>query len=70
MTARGAFTVGLSNGTTLILGSAPTAVSVSRFARSFDALLAERVPEVEQIDLRYVNGFAVRWKRSAVTSEG
>lgn len=70
MSARGALRVGLGNGTTLVLGSAPTAASVSRFAQTFDALLAERSPDVEQIDLRYVNGFAVRWKESAVTSEG
>ena len=70
MSAHGALRLGLGSGATLVLGAAPTEASLSRFAQTFNALLAERSPNIEQIDLRYVNGFAVRWQENAVTSEG
>jgi cell division protein FtsQ len=36
---------------------------LDRFAKAYPGLLATRADAVAAVDLRYSNGFAVRWRR-------
>ena len=59
---RRAWDVRLDNGLHLLLGRAPDEAQVKRFVAAYPRLLAERVQSVALLDLRYTNGFAVRWR--------
>lgn len=59
--ARRAWTVELAGGTTLVLGRAHTESRIERLIDTWTRLdMAGRTPRV--IDLRYPNGYAVRWQ--------
>lgn len=62
MSARGAWRARLANGIELVLGREPRQAAMRRLARAFPAVLAGQQERIEAIDLRYANGFAVRWK--------
>lgn len=65
---RGAFSVGLDNGTELVLGRLPEAVVRKRLIRALPPLLAEarrRDADIIRVDMRYPNGFAVTWGEPA-----
>lgn len=64
---RRAWSMLLGNGVEMELGRTEPYARVERFARVYPGLLAGRSQEYEGIDLRYTNGFAVRWK---MLSEG
>lgn len=51
----------LSNGTQVELGRLEPEQRLARFARAYPAILASAVHPVAAVDLRYSNGFAVRW---------
>jgi len=67
MSARGAWRAHLGNGIELVLGRDPSDTVLRRLARAFPAVLTGQVERIETIDLRYANGFAVRWKPLPVT---
>jgi len=53
----------LDNGMALMLGRQEKSHErLLRFVRSYNRVLAARAEQIEQVDLRYTNGFAVRWK--------
>lgn len=60
--ARRAWSVELDHGIKLVLGRNFEPHRVQRFIRAYPRALAMRMEQIEQIDLRYPNGFAVRWK--------
>lgn len=60
--ARRAWSVQLDSGIKIVLGRQLERNRMQRFIRAYPRALAMRLHEVEQIDLRYPNGFAVRWK--------
>jgi cell division protein FtsQ len=60
--ARGARQLLLRNGLALKLGREDFEGRLSRFTAAFAAVLATRVEAIAGIDLRYANGFAVRWR--------
>jgi cell division protein FtsQ len=60
--ARGNWRVQFQSGLTLVLGAEPLTLS-QRVAQARDAL-GPRLLEAARIDLRYANGFAVRWRTS------
>ena len=60
--ARGNWQVQFESGLTLVLGAEPLDLS-RRVAQARDAL-GSRLGEARRIDLRYANGFAVRWRKS------
>lgn len=62
LTSRLAWYVRLSNGLELILGRDDTENRVHRFIESYTQIIASHVAEINYIDLRYANGFAVKWK--------
>ncbi len=63
--ARGELRIGLGNGIELVLGRADTGERLQRFLEVWPQVLAARAPEIARIDLRYGNGFAVKWKSAA-----
>lgn len=60
---RRAWRIDLDNGVMLVLGRAADDVRLKRFARVYPAALAARAADIREIDLRYPNGFAVRWRK-------
>lgn len=64
---RRAWTAVLSNGLRLVLGRHTDRARLQRFIRVYPKSLAMRIHDVAQIDLRYPNGFAVRWREDAST---
>ena len=62
--ARGAWTAELANDLELILGAGPLPASFARYARAFPRVFGERLAQVQRLDMRYGNGFAVGWRAS------
>lgn len=62
---RRAWSLQLDNGMQLILGRGEGYGRLLRFVRFYHRALRDQVTRVEKVDLRYSNGFAVRWKTSA-----
>ena len=52
----------LDNGVQLALGKAQPVRRVARFARYYPRVVAGREGDAEIFDLRYANGFVVRWR--------
>ncbi len=67
MDARRSWRLELADGTPLILGRRPSEARLRRFARVFPAVQADQGGRAEQVDLRYPNGFAVRWHEAPGT---
>lgn len=62
LSARGVWTLELKHGPTLVLGKQPDAAAAERVAQTLTEVFRARGDEIERIDMRYTNGFAVRWK--------
>jgi len=60
--ARGARRLRLGNGLELALGRRDFDRRLERFALAYGPALAARSEAIARVDLRYANGFAVRWK--------
>ncbi|KEA65381.1 Cell division protein FtsQ [Marinobacterium lacunae] len=65
---RGAWTIDLSNGIRVVAGRDRLIPRLKRFLTVYQLRLSERAAEIEQIDIRYTNGIAVKW-RAEETSE-
>jgi cell division protein FtsQ len=61
LSARGSWTLTLANGARLVLGRDDPRPRLRRLVRVLPQLLAGEARGFERIDLRYTNGFAVRW---------
>lgn len=59
---RGAWSFQLSNGIEVRLGSVATEDRLGQFYRAWDEVLGAIAEEVNYVDMRYANGFAVGWK--------
>ena len=59
---RRSWKIELNSGVTLLLGRVNDNTRLKRFARLYPVALAARAADIEQVDLRYTNGFSVRWK--------
>ncbi len=63
MDPRHAWRLALDNGVVLVLGQQEASHErLLRFVQTYNGALAARAGQIEQIDLRYTNGFAVRWR--------
>ncbi|MDT8404324.1 cell division protein FtsQ/DivIB [Sulfuriflexus sp.] len=62
--ARRAWQLKLDNGITLALGRTDRQQRLRRFTRAYAGLLDEKQGTISSVDLRYTNGFAVRWQVS------
>lgn len=70
MDARRSWEMTLANGIRLTLGSKDTERQLARFVEFYPRVLAARAAEIERVDLRYSNGFAVRWQASKTAVNG
>ena len=66
---RRSWTVQLNNGPTLVLGRKNISKRMNRIASYMESGLNKNIQDMEVVDLRYTNGFAVRWKENANNSE-
>jgi len=66
---RGGWRIELRNGTALVLAEGQDAATLKRFARAASREIAEHLDQIEQVDLRYAGGFAVRLKKSPETGD-
>lgn len=62
---RRAWQVNLNNGVLVLLGRAALDAPLSRFVAVYKEVLKEKVEKIQSVDLRYTNGFAVRWTEEA-----
>ncbi len=69
LTARRAWRLRLNNGLRLEVGRRDPLQRVARFVRVYPAILASGAGELTSVDLRYSNGFAVRWNRAKTTTQ-
>lgn len=60
---RGAWRAELDDGVTLLLGQGNNIRGVRRFAQAFETTLQSQLLNVESVDMRYANGFSIRWRR-------
>lgn len=62
LTPRLAWYMRLNNGLQVVLGRDQIDQRLQRFIEAYSQLFAQRVTAVDYIDLRYSNGFAVKWR--------
>ncbi len=58
---RGSWSLDLSTGTHVVIGSSEARLRLARFARLLPQLLSQQRMPLARADLRYTNGFALRW---------
>jgi cell division protein FtsQ len=58
---RGSWSLSLSNGTQVVVGSSEARLRLMRFARLLPQLLSQKQMPLTRADLRYTNGFALSW---------
>lgn len=66
---RRAWWMRLDNGIEIDLGRERFIQRLQRFVDVYPRALADRVDQIAAVDLRYANGFAVRWNQSSDTQE-
>jgi cell division protein FtsQ len=67
---RRAWSFELDDGLTVMVGRKDFGDRVRRFARVFPTALSSRIADIDRVDLRYTNGFAVRWKHANPKTQG
>jgi cell division protein FtsQ len=69
---RGSWSLVLSSGTQVVVGSQEARLRLARFARLLPNLMAQKPLPLARADLRYTNGFALTWgdKPDAVPQAG
>jgi len=67
---RGAWTMLLSNGIGVRLGSRDVEERLARFYEALDSVIAPVAVDVQFVDMRYTNGFAVGWKQQRAARSG
>lgn len=63
--SRGAWRVTLDNGLVMLLGRERMEKRLWRVARVYPVVVKPRVDDIERVDLRYSNGFAISWRNAA-----
>ena len=61
--ARGSWRIKLENGMTLKIGREHQAKRLKRFMVAYEQSLNDVLDKISVVDLRYTNGFAVKWKK-------
>jgi cell division protein FtsQ len=62
---RGAWEMDLDSGVTVRLGRRDVDERIDRFIRTASQVIAHRLTEVNYVDMRYSNGFAIGWRNQA-----
>jgi cell division protein FtsQ len=60
--ARGAWTLELDNDIKVVVGRENINERLQRFLELYRLRLADKSAEIEQIDIRYTHGVAVKWR--------
>lgn len=58
---RGSWSLTLASGTEVVIGRSDAKARLTRFSRLLPRLLAQQQRPLQRADLRYTNGFALRW---------
>jgi cell division protein FtsQ len=61
---RGAWEMDLDSGVTVRLGRRDVDERIDRFIRTASQVIAHRVNEINYVDMRYSNGFAIGWRNA------
>ena len=64
---RRSWSLRLENGILVRVGKDEVVSRVERLSKVFDSVLRNKVKDIQAIDLRYANGFAVQWKSTKTT---
>jgi cell division protein FtsQ len=59
---RGAWEMDLDSGVTIRLGRRDVEERIDRFIRTASQVIAHRMTEINYVDMRYSNGFAIGWR--------
>jgi cell division protein FtsQ len=66
--SRGALDMQLENGLTIKVGRSDIERKIARFVMIYQQQIQPRLEQIQQLDLRYSNGFAVAWKKEVLQS--
>ena len=69
LSARGQWEVTFRNGMSIVPSTPFDIAALMQFTRTLPSILGGDMPRVARIDLRYANGFAVRWRETPSDSE-
>ena len=65
--SRGAWTLHLNNGIKVVAGRDDLMPRLRRFIQVYETQLVNQQESIEEIDIRYTNGVAVKWKKGSGT---
>lgn len=63
LNARRAWHLRLGNGLVIQIGRTSSSSRLLRFIRTYSKVIEPQLDAIEAVDLRYTNGFSVRWKK-------
>lgn len=66
---RGSWTLKLSDGSEVVVGSSEARLRLQRFARLLPKVLAQSTQRLQRADLRYTNGFALIWSQATAAAQ-
>jgi len=67
---RGAWEMDLDSGVTVRLGRREVDERIERFIRTVSQVIAHRLAEINYVDMRYSNGFAIGWRNQGPGGSG
>jgi cell division protein FtsQ len=67
---RGAWEIDLDSGVTVRLGRRDVDERIDRFLRTASQVIAHRLTEINYVDMRYSNGFAIGWRNQGTPASG
>jgi cell division protein FtsQ len=67
---RGAWEMDLDSGVTVRLGRREVDERIERFIRTASQVIAHRMTEINYVDMRYSNGFAIGWRNPGTNAPG
>jgi cell division protein FtsQ len=67
---RGAWEMDLDSGVTVRLGRREVDERIERFIRTASQVIAHRMTEINYVDMRYSNGFAIGWRNPGSSAPG
>lgn len=65
--SRGAWTLHLNNGIKVVAGRDDLMPRLRRFIQVYETQLVNQQESIEEVDIRYTNGVAVKWKKGSGT---
>ena len=69
MSHRRSWKLQLENGLSLLLGRSQTHERLQQFMKIYEPIVAEQLQKIESVDMRYTNGFVIRWKPDSESTD-